>query len=41
MLPTLFKNPPHLNPNLVERHAEAARMMRKAQMKAGAHGDAL
>ncbi len=38
MLPTLLKTPPRLNPNLAERHAEAARMMRKTQMKVGVYG---
>ncbi len=38
MLPTLMKNPPRLNPNLAERHAEAARMLRKTRVKVGKHG---
>ncbi|SNS60395.1 hypothetical protein SAMN05421757_102836 [Tropicimonas sediminicola] len=29
MLPTLFRNPPRLNPDLRERHASAARMMQR------------
>ena len=27
MLPTLMKNPPKLNPDMRERHANAARML--------------
>lgn len=33
MLPTLFKNPPKLNPDMKARHNAAARMMREGAIR--------